>query len=61
MKKINYHVTEQQLAFLKHTSEETGLSVAELIRRAIDAYFMHTTNSYHRGQQGQYEHICRPI
>jgi predicted DNA-binding protein len=38
MKRINYHVTERQIERLKALSERTGLSVADLIRRAIDAY-----------------------
>jgi predicted DNA-binding protein len=38
MKRINYHVTEDQFSRLKDASERTGLSVAELIRRAIDSY-----------------------
>ncbi len=39
MKRISYHVTEPQFKKLKARSKETGLAVAELIRRAIDAYF----------------------
>ncbi len=38
MKRINYHMTEQQIAALKKRSTVTGLSVAELIRRAVDRY-----------------------
>jgi hypothetical protein len=37
MTRINHHVTDRQLALLKSLSDATGLSVAELIRRAIDA------------------------
>jgi Arc/MetJ-type ribon-helix-helix transcriptional regulator len=37
MKRVNYHLTEEQIAWLDATSERTGLSVAELIRRAVDA------------------------
>ena len=36
MKRVNYHLTELQIAVLKKLSEETGISVAELIRRFID-------------------------
>jgi predicted DNA-binding protein len=38
MKRVNYHLTEQQIAKLKKLSEKTGLKVADLIRRAIDEY-----------------------
>ena len=38
MKRISYHLTEPQIKALKQRSRETGLAVAELIRRAVDAY-----------------------
>lgn len=38
MKRINYHLTELQIEQLKELSRKTGLSVAELIRRAVDEY-----------------------
>lgn len=38
MKRINYFLPEQQIEALKKLSEKTGLSVSELIRRAIDAF-----------------------
>ena len=38
MKRVNYHLTDKQIASLQKLAEKTGLSVAELIRRAIDAY-----------------------
>jgi len=38
MKRINTHLTEQQVGRLKKFAEKTGLKVAELIRRAIDKY-----------------------
>ena len=37
MHRVNYHLTNQQIATLKAESLSTGLSVAELIRRAIDS------------------------
>jgi len=37
MKRVNYHLTEQQIIWLQEQSKKTGLSIAELIRRAIDA------------------------
>jgi predicted DNA-binding protein len=38
MKRVTYHLTEQQIAKLKRLSEKTGLKVADLIRRAVDEY-----------------------
>ena len=38
MKRVNYHLTEMQIKQLKELSMRTGLTVAELIRRAIDEY-----------------------
>lgn len=38
MKRINLFLTDQQIATLKDLSQKTGLSYAELIRRAIDNY-----------------------
>lgn len=37
MKRVNFHLTEVQIKKLKTLSKKTGLSVAEIIRRAIDA------------------------
>jgi len=38
MRRVNYHLTEKQIESLQRVSRETGLSVAELIRRAIDEW-----------------------
>ena len=38
MRRVNYHLTEKEIEALAEKSEETGLPVAELIRRAIDHY-----------------------
>lgn len=38
MVRVNYHLTTHQLAALRARSTKTGLTVAELIRRAVDAY-----------------------
>ena len=38
--RVNYHLTERQIIALKKLAKKTGLSVAELIRRAIDAFFL---------------------
>lgn len=39
MIRTNFHVTERQLAWLKKLSDESGLTVAELVRQAIDAFW----------------------
>ncbi len=36
MKRVNYHLTDSQIKALQKESEKSGLSVAELIRRAVD-------------------------
>jgi predicted DNA-binding protein len=38
MKRVNYHLTEAEITRLQALSKKTGLSVAEIIRRAIDEY-----------------------
>lgn len=38
MKRKHFFLTEKQIQKLETLAEETGLSVAELIRRAIDDY-----------------------
>jgi len=38
MKRVNFHLTEQQIRALQEMSRKTGLKVAELIRRAIDRF-----------------------
>ena len=40
MKRVDYHLSEKQLEFLRLYSKESGLSVAELIRRAIDLWMI---------------------
>jgi predicted DNA-binding protein len=40
MKRTALFLKEQQLAKLQKLSEKTGAPVAELIRRAIDAYLL---------------------
>ena len=40
MIRANFHLTEQQAEQLRRESDKTGLSVAELIRRAVDAYLL---------------------
>lgn len=38
MKRINVHLTEKQISLLAKKSVDSGLPVAEIIRRAIDSY-----------------------
>ena len=38
MKRVNYHLTEEEIRRLQVLSINTGLSVAEIIRRAVDEY-----------------------
>jgi predicted DNA-binding protein len=38
MKRVNYHLTEEQISRLQSLSGDTGLTVAEIIRRAVDEY-----------------------
>lgn len=38
MKRVNWTITEHQHRALKRISQETGLSISELVRRAIDKY-----------------------
>jgi hypothetical protein len=39
MKRVDYHLTLLQITKLKEESMRIGLTVAEIIRRAIDRYF----------------------
>ena len=38
MKRVNYHLTGEEIARLQSLSGKTGLTVAEIIRRAVDEY-----------------------
>jgi predicted DNA-binding protein len=38
MKRVNYHLTEEQIKRLQNLANKTGLTVAEIIRRAVDEY-----------------------
>jgi len=40
MKKISLYISQQQFALLKEKFAETGLTVSEHIRRAIDEYLL---------------------
>jgi hypothetical protein len=39
MQRIDLHITKKQHEWLKLMKTATGLTVAELVRRAIDEYF----------------------
>ena len=38
MNRTNFHITDAEKERLKKLSDKTGLTVAEIVRRAIDAY-----------------------
>ena len=38
MKRVNYYLSEKQIKDLKQLSGKTGITVSEIIRRAIDEY-----------------------
>lgn len=38
MKRVDHYLTEAQIATLKAKAEATGLSLSELLRRAVDLY-----------------------
>ena len=44
MIRVNYHLTDQQIERLNAESERTGLSSAEIIRRAVDLYLDVSSN-----------------
>ncbi len=44
MKKYNLYLSEQQISALALLSEERGLSVSEIIRRALDEYIEKESN-----------------
>jgi len=38
MKRINFYLTDKEINNLQSLSQVTGLSVSELVRRAIDSF-----------------------
>lgn len=38
MERVNYYLTDYQIAELKKLSKEKDMTVSELIRRAVDEY-----------------------
>ncbi len=53
MKRTNFYLTERQMERLKQRSEDEGLSLAELVRRAVDAFLAWDDPTYHP-QPGAY-------
>jgi predicted DNA-binding protein len=45
MIKVNHFLTEKQLQYLRDISKDTGLSVAEIIRRLIDKHIKEGNNN----------------
>ena len=57
MKPVTYHLTESQIERLRSESKRTGLPVADLIRRAVDARFPPESEPgefQHRGHVGKF-------
>ena len=40
MKRTNLHLTDLQIKSLRKLSKKTGLTVAELVRRAVDQFLL---------------------
>jgi 16S rRNA U516 pseudouridylate synthase RsuA-like enzyme len=53
MRRVNWTITEGQHRALKRLSQETGLPISELVRRAIDKYIGLV------GEEGQKEQVER--
>jgi hypothetical protein len=51
MKRTNLYLTEKQVERLKARSKQEGLSVAELVRRAIDTFLAWDDPDYHPHQE----------
>jgi hypothetical protein len=39
LRRTNMNITEEEHKLLEKESEETGLSISEILRRALDKYF----------------------
>ena len=46
MKRTNVYITEKQLERLRRQAEEEGVAMAEVIRRAIDAFLAWNDTAY---------------
>jgi predicted DNA-binding protein len=42
VKKVNFNLTDRQVILLDNLSKKVDMSVSEIIRRAIDDYFLQT-------------------
>ena len=45
MKQVNFTLTEKQEAKLRAMSEDTGLTMSDIVRRSLDEYFEKHENS----------------
>jgi predicted DNA-binding protein len=50
MKRVGYHLTEEQIKRLQALSGKTGLSVAEIIRRSVDDFLDRKEKRMKEGQ-----------
>jgi len=55
MRRVNWTITERQHRALKSLSQETGLSISELVRRALDKYIGLVGEEGHRSQEERKE------
>jgi predicted DNA-binding protein len=53
VKRVNYHLTEKQIKRLQAHAKKTGLTVAEIIRRAVDEYFERKESSKKAKEQSR--------
>lgn len=53
MKRVNFYLKTRQITELKRLSQQTGASIAELIRRAVDMYLAHEKAGKGKNQSGK--------
>lgn len=53
MKRTNFYLSEIQIKKLEQLSKKTGLSMSELLRRAIDEYFEKVKEKPGKSRHGQ--------
>lgn len=51
MKRKHLHLTERQLAALNLLSRTMGITIAEIVRRAIDEYLTNEMNEIERAKK----------
>lgn len=52
MRRVNWTITERQHRELKRLSQETGLPISELVRRALDKYIGLVGEAPQAGEMG---------